>query len=132
MLFRSERALDLFFAAATGSLDELDAEVALDDRHALTIVMATQGYPGSYPKGSEITLPPDTSTDPNVIVFHAGTQREDKRLLASGGRVLTVTGLGRSLIEARDRAYGAVNSIQWPEGFFRRDIGWRALSPNKD
>ena len=127
-----ERALDLFFAAATGSLDELDAEVALDDRHALTIVMATQGYPGSYPKGSEITLPPDTSTDPNVIVFHAGTQREGKRLLASGGRVLTVTGLGRSLIEARDRAYGAVNAIQWPEGFFRRDIGWRALSPNKD
>ena len=125
-----ERALDLFFAAATGQLADLDAEVVLDDRHALTVVMATQGYPGSYPKGSEITLP--TNTDPNVIIFHAGTQRDGARLLANGGRVLTVTGLGNSLIEARDRAYGAVNAIQWPEGFFRRDIGWRALSPNKD
>jgi len=102
----------------------------LDDRHALTVVIATKGYPGSYPKGSEITLPKDS--DPLVIIFHAGTQQSDDRLLASGGRVLTVTGLGSSLIEARDRAYEAVSSIQWSEGFFRRDIGWRALSPNLD
>ena len=125
-----ERALDLFHAAATGGLGKLDAEVVLDDRHALTVVMATKGYPGSYPKGSEITLPKDS--DPQVIIFHAGTQQSDDRLLASGGRVLTVTGLGSSLIEARDRAYEAVSSIQWSEGFFRRDIGWRALSPNLD
>ena len=125
-----KRALDLFLAAATGRMAEIDAEVVLDDRHALTVVMATAGYPGSYDKGSEITLP--TQNDPSVIVFHAGTQTDGERLLASGGRVLTVTGLGNSLIEARDRAYGAVNAIQWPEGFFRRDIGWRALSPNTD
>ncbi len=124
------RALDLFHAAATGGLGALDADVVLDDRHALTVVMATTGYPGSYAKGSEITLPAET--DPQVIIFHAGTQHSDNRLLANGGRVLTVTGLGTSLIEARDRAYQAVDSIQWSEGFFRRDIGWRALTPNTD
>ena len=63
---------------------------------------------------------------------HAGTQHSDNRLLANGGRVLTVTGLGTSLIEARDRAYQAVDSIQWTEGFFRRDIGWRALQADPD
>jgi len=124
-----ERALDLFYAAATGGLAELDETVALDTQHALTVVLATQGYPGDYEKGSAITLPQPTD---NVIVFHAGTARDGEALLANGGRVLTVTGLGDSLATARERAYAAVESIHWPEGFFRRDIGWRALAPTKD
>ena len=123
-------ALDLFHAAASGSLAQTGDAVALADQHALTVVMATAGYPGDYQRGSEITLPP--SPDSNVIIFHAGTRREGQRLLAAGGRVLTVTGLGDSLTQARERAYTAVDSIHWPEGFFRRDIGWRALQADPD
>ena len=123
-------ALDLFHAAASGTLAQTGDAVALADQHALTVVMATAGYPGDYQRGSEITLPP--SPDSNVIIFHAGTRREGQRLLAAGGRVLTVTGLGDSLTQARERAYTAVDSIHWPEGFFRRDIGWRALQADPD
>lgn len=126
------QALDLFHAAATGQLAALAEDIALSDgQHALTVVMATQGYPGAYEKGSTITLPDTSARD--VIIFHAGTQHAaDGGLRAVGGRVLTVTGLGASLTEARDRAYAAVDSIQWSEGFFRRDIGWRALTPSTD
>lgn len=126
------QALDLFHAAATGQLAALAEDIALGDgKHALTVVMATQGYPGAYEKGSTITLPDTSARD--VIIFHAGTQHAaDGGLRAVGGRVLTVTGLGASLTEARDRAYAAVDSIQWSEGFFRRDIGWRALTPSTD
>ena len=122
--------MDLFHAAASGTLAQTGDAVALADQHALTVVMATAGYPGDYQRGSEITLPP--SPDSNVIIFHAGTRREGQRLLAAGGRVLTVTGLGDSLTQARERAYTAVDSIHWPEGFFRRDIGWRALQADPD
>ena len=126
------QALDLFHAAATGQLAALAEDIALGDgQHALTVVMATQGYPGAYEKGSTITLPDTSARD--VIIYHAGTQHaDDGGLRAVGGRVLTVTGLGASLTEARDRAYAAVDSIQWSEGFFRRDIGWRALTPSTD
>jgi phosphoribosylamine--glycine ligase len=63
----------------------------------------------------------------NVIVFHAGTKRDGDKLIANGGRVLNITGLGESVREARDRAYAGLDLIEWPEGFCRRDIGWRAL-----
>lgn len=125
-----ERALDLFYAAATGGLRDVEATVTLDKQHALTVVMATKGYPGDYETGSEITLP--ETPEASVIIFHAGTRREGQRLLANGGRVLTVTGQGDSLSQARDRAYAVVDSIHWPEGFVRRDIGWRALPADRD
>jgi len=124
-------ALDLFHAAATGRLAEVDASIRMDDRHALTVVMATEGYPGSYAKGSALRLPEAPNGD-HVIIFHAGTKREGQDLLAHGGRVLSVTGMGDSLREAQERAYATVNSIHWPEGFFRRDIGWRALPADPD
>ena len=120
------RALDLFYAAATGQLAALDQTIALEDQHALTVVMAAKGYPDAYEKGSIITLPERAE---DVIIFHAGTRREGESLRANGGRVLAVTGLGDSLEQARDRAYAAVDAVHWPEGFCRRDIGWRALGP---
>ena len=96
--------------------------------HALTVVLAAKGYPGSYPTGSEIRGLDALAGDPDLLLFHAGTRRDaEGRLLAAGGRVLAVTGLGPTLAQARDHAYAAVDRIDWPEGFCRRDIGWRAL-----
>ena len=92
----------------------------------MSVVMATEGYPGSYGKGSTIGLP--EMNDPDVMIFHAGTARdEDGTLCAVGGRVLNVTARGATLQDARDKAYAAIDAVDWPEGFCRRDIGWRAL-----
>lgn len=125
MMRLGAQALDLMHAAAEGRLGE--AQVNWGDDHAITVVMAAEGYPGSYEKFSEIkgldALPEDSSN----MVFHAGTQEQDGKVLAVGGRVLNVTARGDSLQEARDRAYAMVDGVDWPQGFFRRDIGWRAL-----
>lgn len=97
---------------------------------ALTVVMAADGYPGAYEKGTEIKgVEAAGDADENVTIFHAGTKRGDGgELLAVGGRVLNVTALGRTVGEAQSRAYQAVDRIDWPEGFCRRDIGWRAVA----
>ncbi len=120
--------LDLMQACAEGRLAE--AQVNWAEDHALTVVMAARGYPGSYAKGSVIggldTLPEDS----HGIVFHAGTVRQGGAVLANGGRVLNATARGATLAEARARAYALVEGIDWPEGFCRRDIGWRALNGN--
>ncbi|UWQ34105.1 phosphoribosylamine--glycine ligase [Leisingera sp. M527] len=125
MMRLGAQALDLMHAAAEGRLAE--AQVNWGDDHAITVVMAAEGYPGSYQKGSEIkglkALPEDSSN----MVFHAGTKAENGMVLAAGGRVLNVTARGETLQEARDRAYAMVDGVDWPLGFFRRDIGWRAL-----
>jgi len=95
---------------------------------ALTVVMAARGYPGAYRKGTEIRGLERAGAMNDVVVFHAGTERSaDGRILATGGRVLGVSALGKSVAEAQARAYAAVDQIDWPEGFCRRDIGWRAL-----
>ena len=96
--------------------------------HALTVVLATDGYPGSVPKGSVIRGLEALAGRDDLLVFHAATKQVDGAWQAQGGRVLAVTGLGPSLEAARDRAYEAVTLIDWPEGFHRSDIGWRALS----
>jgi phosphoribosylamine--glycine ligase len=101
------------------------------DDAALTVVMATKGYPGHYGKGSEIRNLEAAAQVEGVQIFHAGTERRDGKLLAAGGRVLNVTALGRDVAEAQARAYRAVDLIDWPEGFCRRDIGWRALERTK-
>ncbi|WP_413221501.1 phosphoribosylamine--glycine ligase [Tritonibacter mobilis] len=125
MMRLGAQALDLMQAAAEGRL--ADARVNWAEDHAITVVMAANGYPGDYQKGSEIkglaALPEDSTN----MVFHAGTKAEGDTILANGGRVLNVTARGDSLTEARDRAYAMVDQIDWPEGFVRRDIGWRAL-----
>ena len=97
------------------------------DKAALTVVMAAKGYPEAYQKGTEIRGIEKATALPEVTVFHAGTRRADGRLLATGGRVLNVTATGRTIAEAQARAYAAVDLIDWPGGFCRRDIGWRAV-----
>ncbi|MCG8442425.1 MAG: phosphoribosylamine--glycine ligase [Caulobacterales bacterium] len=114
-------------AAATGRLAELEPLV-WDPRPAACVVMATRGYPGAYGKGSVIRGVDEADAAPNVTVFHAGTARDASgALIADGGRVLGVTGVGDTLQDAVTRAYGGVDAIAWPEGFCRRDIAWRAL-----
>lgn len=122
------QALDLIFACAEGRLS--DAAPVWADDHALTIVMAAQGYPGTYVKGTEIRGLDTIVEDSFHTLFHAGTKAVEGKVLADGGRVLNVTARGATLAEARDRAYAMVNQIDWPEGFCRNDIGWRALRPN--
>ncbi len=119
------QALDLIQACAEGRLAEKRVNWAED--HAMTVVMAAAGYPGPYEKGSEIKGLESLPEDSTAMVFHAGTAEEDGRICAAGGRVLNVTARGTSLREARDRAYALVDRIDWPDGFYRRDIGWRAL-----
>ncbi|WP_170366464.1 phosphoribosylamine--glycine ligase [Ruegeria arenilitoris] len=125
MMRLGAQALDLMHAAAEGRLDE--ARVNWADDHALTVVMAAQGYPGAYEKGSVIRGLDDLPEDSSYMVFHAGTKAQDGQIVASGGRVLNVTARGATLQEARDNAYAMVEAIDWPGGFHRRDIGWRAL-----
>jgi phosphoribosylamine--glycine ligase len=117
--------LSALLATADGVLNAFD--VRWYDDAALTVVMAAEGYPGDYAKGSEIRGIAAARAIEGVEVFHAGTARSDGRLIATGGRVLNVTARGRTLAEARERAYGAVARIDWPGGFYRSDIGWRAL-----
>jgi len=126
MMMRMESDIvPLLHAVATGSL--AGHEVAWKDAYALTVIMATKGYPGAYGKGSEIGGVDGLDSD-TLTVFHAGTKREGGRLLANGGRVLNVTALGASVSEAQERAYRGVDAIVWPEGFCRRDIGWREIA----
>ncbi len=95
---------------------------------AITVVMAAHGYPGAYEKGTEIKGLEGLDGE-DLVVFHAGTKRDaEGRLLAVGGRVLNVTALGKSVAEAQARAYAAIEQIDWPGGFCRRDIGWRAVA----
>jgi phosphoribosylamine--glycine ligase len=94
---------------------------------ALTVVMAARGYPGSYAKGSVIDGLDAAAAVAGVEIFHAGTKKEGGRILANGGRVLNVSALGGTVREARARAYEAISRIRWPQGFYRHDIGWRAV-----
>jgi len=120
--------LGLLEATAAGRLAGVTAKWRADA--CLTVVLATKGYPGPVEKGSEIRGV-DGVMGKDLVVFHAGTRREGDRLLASGGRVLDVTALAPTIAAARDRAYAAIDAIDWPEGFCRRDIGWRALARKK-
>ncbi len=125
MMRLGAQLLDVIDAATEGRLEEVTVNWA--DDHALTVVLAAKGYPGAYEKGTEIRSLGPVPEDSNHMIFHAGTRREGGRLLAVGGRVLNATGRGRTLEEARERAYALAETVDWPEGFFRRDIGWRAL-----
>ncbi|MCR9086680.1 MAG: phosphoribosylamine--glycine ligase [Rhodobacteraceae bacterium] len=125
MMRLGAQAFDAMHACAEGRLN--DARIDWADDHAMTVVMATQGYPGAYQKGSAIggleTLP-ETSWQ---MMFHAGTAEAAGQTVASGGRVLNATARAPGLRDARDAAYALLDQVSWPEGTFRRDIGWRAL-----
>ena len=116
----------LMLAACDGGLAA--ANVRFRDEVALTVVMATKGYPGPVGRGSVIRGVEQAGAMQGVTVFHAGTKEQDGALTANGGRVLNVTALGASVREAQARAYAAVDAIDWPDGFCRRDIGWRAIA----
>jgi phosphoribosylamine--glycine ligase len=115
--------LTALLAARDGKLQALEWR----DEAALTVVMASAGYPGSYEKGHVITGLDEAARMPGITLFHAGTQKQSDNIVAVGGRVLNVTALGRDVAEAQARAYAAVEKIHWQGCFYRKDIGWRAL-----
>ena len=117
--------LPALMACKDGGLAHLD--LRWHDAAAMTVVMAADGYPGSYEKGSVIGNLDGAGASDDVKIFHAGTARDGEIITAIGGRVLNVTGMGPDVQAARDAAYGAVEKVDWPQGFYRRDIGWRAL-----
>jgi phosphoribosylamine--glycine ligase len=94
---------------------------------ALTVVLAAKGYPGAYDKGSQIKNLEQVQAHDGVTLFHAGTKLKDDKITATGGRVLNVTATAPSVTEAQGLAYQAIDKIDWPEGFYRKDIGWRAV-----
>jgi len=116
----------LLSACAEGKLGEM--ETRFHPGAALCVVMAADGYPGSYRQGTRIYGLEEAAAVPGVMIFHAGTAREGGEVIATGGRVLGVTARGGTIAEAQSRAYQAVDRIVWPEGFCRRDIGWRAIA----
>ncbi len=126
MMRLGAQAFDLIHACAEGRL--ADAQVTWADDHAMTVVLAAKGYPGSYRKGSEIGGLGTLQEDSFHQMFHAGTSEEAGKVVATGGRVLNATARGATLADARARAYALADRIDWPDGFCRRDIGWRALS----
>jgi phosphoribosylamine--glycine ligase len=122
-------ALEALLACAEGKLDKIKLDWHKDT--ALTVVMATKGYPGHYGKGTEIRGLDDANALKNVVVFHAGTAFDNHRIVANGGRVLGVTARANGIKQAQKLAYKAVDLIDWPGGFCRRDIGWRAIDRAK-
>ena len=117
-------------AACKGELKGLS--FSWSDEVALVVVLASSGYPGKYKKGTLIrNLDEAATAAPKVKIFHAGTDSHGN-VIASGGRVLGVVALGKEIAQAQERAYVAVDTINWPDGFCRRDIGWRAIASLKE
>jgi phosphoribosylamine---glycine ligase len=129
MLRLNSDLLPALLTTAEGRLDGVALEWS--DDPALCVVVAAKGYPGAYAKGLEIKGLDEAARDPAVQIFHAGTKRDGNRILADGGRVLGVTARGPDVREAQERAYAAVDKIDWQGGFCRRDIGWRAVEREK-
>ncbi len=125
MMRLKDDIVTLMLACVDGTLDKMS--VRWFDEVALSVVMAAKGYPGEAVKGTEIRGLEAAAAEEGVEIFHAGTALKDGRLIATGGRALNVTALGATVKEAQARAYRAVAKIDWPEGFCRGDIGWRAL-----
>ena len=121
--------LPALLASRDGVLKSLD--LRWHHQTALTVVMAAKGYPGAYAKGSAIEGLAEAAAVDGVEIFHAGTKLDGGRVVANGGRVLNVSALGATVSEAQARAYAAIARIRWPEGFYRRDIGWRAVAREK-
>ncbi len=126
MLRLKSDLLPALIAGRDGILDSVD--LRWTDEAALTVVMATRGYPGSYEKGSEIRGIEEAGQTDGVEIFHAGTEEREGKIIAVGGRVLNICALGRDVREAQSKAYEALSRIDWPNGFCRHDIGWRAIA----
>ena len=129
MMRLGAQALDLMLACAEGRLS--NARVNWAEDHALTVVMAANGYPDSYAKGSKIRNLKSLPISSKAMCFHAGTAQTSDGIIANGGRVLNITARADTLSKARDQAYEMVAQVDWPGGFVRSDIGWRALEINQ-
>lgn len=125
MLRLKSDLVDMLYACATGKLDTVIPEWS--DEPSLCIVMAAEGYPATYKRNTVINGLEQAGQVENVQIFHAGTAAKDGKILAIGGRVLGICATGSDVTSARNSAYAAVDKINWPEGFFRRDIAWRAV-----
>lgn len=123
--------VDLIDATIDGKLEEL-GPLKWDPRHAVCVVMASEGYPGNYEKGRAIRGLTEAAAIPDVKVFHAGTDVVDGQVVNTGGRVLGVTALGNTLSAAKLQAYTAVKCIRWPGAWCRKDISDKALLPPKE
>ncbi|MBO6827798.1 MAG: phosphoribosylamine--glycine ligase, partial [Sneathiella sp.] len=121
--------LPALMATADGTLPEITLNWKKDA--AMIVVMAANGYPGTYEKNTEIRGLDAANAMEDVIVLHAGTKKENDRYYATGGRVLGVTTFGETVTKAQKKAYDAIQKIDWPEGFCRKDIGWRAIEREK-
>ncbi|KXF78397.1 phosphoribosylamine--glycine ligase [Paramesorhizobium deserti] len=129
MMRLKDDLLLLLNAAADGMLNQVSIRWSEDP--ALTVVIAAKGYPAAPEKGSVIKGVDEATKLPDVQIFHAGTAVKDGELVANGGRVLNVTATGKTVVEAQEQAYAAVKAIDWPGGFYRSDIGWRAVEREK-
>jgi len=129
MLRMMSDILPALIASRDGQLKNFDLRWYGDA--ALTVVMAAKGYPGSYAKGTVIKGLDKAAEIDGVEIFHAGTKADGDTIIANGGRVLNVCARGKTVAEAQRRAYEAVDRIDWPEGFCRRDIGWQAIAREK-
>jgi phosphoribosylamine--glycine ligase len=125
MLRMMSDVVPALIACADGQLHHMS--LRWYDETAITVIMATNGYPGDYAKGSRIDGLDEAAKGEGVEIFHAGTKLLDGHITAYGGRVLNVCALGKTVSEARERAYAAIGKIKWPEGFSRSDIGWREV-----
>jgi phosphoribosylamine--glycine ligase len=125
MLRLMSDVLPALIACADGQLKHMS--LRWYDVAAITVIMATNGYPGDYGKGSRIDGLDEAAKGEDVEIFHAGTKRQDGHITAYGGRVLNICALGKTVSQARDRAYAAIGKIKWPDGFCRSDIGWREV-----
>ncbi len=112
-------------ACSDGTLDQIN--IKWKQQSAMNVVMAANGYPGSYEKNTVIKNLVEAESSDKVVIFHAGTKKDGEQILATGGRVLNVTALDNSVTDAKKTAYDALDKIDWPYGFCRRDIGWRAI-----
>lgn len=126
MMRMSSDIVPLLLATANGTLS--DHTVEWTDDSALSVVLAAKGYPAAYTKGTVIKNLDAAASGENIEIFHAGTKIQDDNIVAVGGRVLNVSALGATVADAKAAAYGAVSKIDWPEGFCRNDIGWRAVN----
>ena len=123
-LLKSDLA-DLMLTCVRGKLK--GKKVELEKKAAMTVVMAAKGYPGDVVKGTEIRGIEKAAALPDTFVFHAGTRAENGKILANGGRALNITAIGETVAEAKEKAYKAAALLDWPEGFYRKDIGFRSL-----
>lgn len=128
MLRLKSDVVELLYTCATGRLDTV--KPIWSDEPSLCVVMAAEGYPATYKKNTVIRGLEDAGKIENVQIFHAGTAEKDGEIIATGGRVLGVCAMGKDVASARNSAYAAVDKINWPEGFCRKDIAWRAISSN--